>query len=429
MNTNRDSFTLVETLITVGIVAVLAVVVVLAVNPAELFRQTRDSKRISDLALINNAINTFHVVNPSASLGGANTIYVSIPDSSSTCGNTGLSSLPSGWSYHCVTTSTLRKTNGTGWLPMNFTSSPQGTTIDQLPVDPTNTTSTGAYYTYLLVGHNWKLSTIMQSSKYASKMRLDGGPDNVAYEVGTDLTLVASSGSTPPSTNGLVGYWKFDEGTGTSVADYSGYGNTGTLNTSSAWTTGQVGGAYNFASRQMTVPDSASMELTGDMTISFVWKNMQDGSTCGQCKPRAIQKGVYENGTMEYSLEFESGDVVGGYGGSGSGWGISAERLMRDEKDNPVLGAWLDPHDNTAQVNSFHLITITRSGESGAVYEDGNLLYESLNGASSILWGASSDPFYIGPFNLSAPVVVDEFRIYNRALSRSEIQTIHDALF
>ena len=36
---------------------------------------------------------------------------------------------------------------------------------------------------------------------------------------------------------GLVGYWKFDEGSGTSAADSSGTGNTGTLNNTPTWST------------------------------------------------------------------------------------------------------------------------------------------------------------------------------------------------
>ena len=36
---------------------------------------------------------------------------------------------------------------------------------------------------------------------------------------------------------GLVGYWKFDEGTGTVAADSSGTGNTGTLNNTPTWST------------------------------------------------------------------------------------------------------------------------------------------------------------------------------------------------
>src|SRR6185436_17205191 len=43
-----------------------------------------------------------------------------------------------------------------------------------------------------------------------------------------------------------VGYWKFNEGSGTTVADASGNGNTGTLVNGPAWTSGGISGALSF---------------------------------------------------------------------------------------------------------------------------------------------------------------------------------------
>src|SRR3989344_8523640 len=47
-------------------------------------------------------------------------------------------------------------------------------------------------------------------------------------------------------TSGLVGYWTFDEGSGTTANDSSGNNNTGTLINGSTWTTGKIGGALSF---------------------------------------------------------------------------------------------------------------------------------------------------------------------------------------
>jgi hypothetical protein len=107
-----------------------------------------------------------------------------------------------------------------------------------LPVDPINTTSSGEYYTYV-AGGSWKLTALFESEKYAGNMNKDGGPDVGIYEVGTDLNLANFA-------RGLVGYWKFDEGSGTTANDSSGYGNNGTLYNSPTWTTGKVGGALSF---------------------------------------------------------------------------------------------------------------------------------------------------------------------------------------
>jgi alpha-L-arabinofuranosidase len=62
-------------------------------------------------------------------------------------------------------------------------------------------------------------------------------------------TTVGSAGAftygktlnTHAATTGLAGYWKFDEGSGTTASDASGNGYTGTLQSGATWSTGQVG--------------------------------------------------------------------------------------------------------------------------------------------------------------------------------------------
>lgn len=118
----RDGFTLVELLIVIAIIGVLGTVVIITLNPAELVKQARDSTWLSDIDTINKALAITQI--DALPLGNANTIYVSIPDTLSNCGSLGLPTLPSGWSYACVTAANLRNTNGTGWIPVNLTAPP-----------------------------------------------------------------------------------------------------------------------------------------------------------------------------------------------------------------------------------------------------------------------------------------------------------------
>lgn len=153
----RKGFTLVEVLIAVGAVAVIGTVAVLIINPAEVSKETRDSKRLSDISTISKALAITGIDN--LLLGNINTIYVSMPDISPTCDNLGLPIPPSGWSYACATSANLKNTNGTGWIPINLTLASNGSPLSTLPVDPVNNVSSNLYYTYVTNNTTWTVKT------------------------------------------------------------------------------------------------------------------------------------------------------------------------------------------------------------------------------------------------------------------------------
>jgi prepilin-type N-terminal cleavage/methylation domain-containing protein len=119
---NSKSFTLIELLIVLAIIAILSVVLILTIKPGIFFARARDTKRIGDLKNIEKIMDilstdqTFNELN----YASPNVVYISLPDSSSTCGSwlSQLPSLPSGWSYRCSATPT--NIDGTGWIPIPF---------------------------------------------------------------------------------------------------------------------------------------------------------------------------------------------------------------------------------------------------------------------------------------------------------------------
>ncbi|MFA5099189.1 MAG: type II secretion system protein, partial [Candidatus Paceibacterota bacterium] len=133
MNSRPNSFTLIELVIVIAVLAILSAVVIITINPAEQMKSARDSRRAEELTTINKAI-SLYVADGGSSLGSTNTVYVSIPDSSATCANLGLPTLPTGWSYHCSTSVNLQKTDSTGWIPVNFSSISFTTPLSSLPV-------------------------------------------------------------------------------------------------------------------------------------------------------------------------------------------------------------------------------------------------------------------------------------------------------
>jgi len=84
--THQDGFTLLEMLIVIGIIAILAAAVLVAINPARQFRLARDSQRTSNVTTILNAIGqdisentgTFKCNGVATSLPATSTIMKSI---------------------------------------------------------------------------------------------------------------------------------------------------------------------------------------------------------------------------------------------------------------------------------------------------------------------------------------------------------------
>src|SRR3989344_5943621 len=73
-----------------------------------------------------------------------------------------------------------------------------------------------------------------------------GGLAGVLFVAGRTVEFEESFAQVAP-TSGLIGYWKFDEGSGTMAQDYSGNNNIGTLTNGATWTTGKIGAnALNF---------------------------------------------------------------------------------------------------------------------------------------------------------------------------------------
>lgn len=89
----------------------------------------------------------------------------------------------------------------------------------------------------------------------------------------TEITAMYTSGAITfkqPSKNGLVGHWNFDEGRGTSAGDVSGNGNTGTLTNGPVWTSGKVGGGLNFDGSNDYV-SMGDVDVSGDAITVSAW--------------------------------------------------------------------------------------------------------------------------------------------------------------
>jgi hypothetical protein len=340
-------------------------------------------------------------VNPS--LGSANRVYISLPDTSASCASwTGLPPLPSGWSYVCSTQANFRRVNGTGWIPVDFTASTVGAPFSSLPIDPTNNVS--YYYTYI-TGGSWNLTALMESNHQPVLKQAinDGGAMPGVFELGTNTKL-------GPFTRdkGLVGFWRFEEGTGTTANDSSGNQNTGTLS-GVGWTTGKVGTAANFSSDTSNMTVAITPILNTDThTISFWMRPIAQGGGHTQVlayRPPGTERspGIWicpSSQPLGFHWKYDPGNTGTGCAGPSG--------------------------ENTSfSTSTWYHIAGVKSGSSLIIYVNGvvsvskTVANPKVAGNASLVIGQTS-------FN-SALLAIDEVRIYNRALSADEISAIYGA--
>ncbi len=202
----------------------------------------------------------------------------------------------------------------------------------------------------------------------------------------------------------LVLYLPLEEGTGTMTKDLSGWGNHGTLVNGPTWTNGRVGKClsfdgvddYVYTTNQFTNPQTFSIttwfktsSASGHKIIGF--ENVQTGTGCTNYD-RHLYVGT--DGKL-YFVVYDGETRV-----------ISTSITVTD--------------------NNWHFAVATFSSNTMNLYLDGNVVGSLSTGRAQNYNGW----WRIGSYKLSGPNatngyfsgLIDEVRIYNRALSESEIQ-------
>ncbi len=239
MNIERQTkgFTLLELLIVIAILAILAMALVLMLNPIESIRKSRDAQRISDLSSLKTALGLYMTSVSSPDLDGSvasgcldevggvpNTVaqifysaeVVDVPCLASV--SVGADAV-AGSAFNAVNfcrypgnSGDASKTDGTGWIPVNFSLTSGGSSISNLPLDPTNVvaaasapTSNDLVYRYACQhttaggepSYVFEINTVLESDTYKAgsaddKSAKDGGDNPNYYEVGTNLRLIGT---------------------------------------------------------------------------------------------------------------------------------------------------------------------------------------------------------------------------------------------
>jgi len=203
----------------------------------------------------------------------------------------------------------------------------------------------------------------------------------------------------------LVGYWAFDEGSGTVAVDGSGNGNNGTLVNGPTWVDGVVGKCLSFDGVNDYVDcgeGSGNFDFgSGDFSISL-WANLTTHSeTSG-----LITK------------------VEGNYW-YGTGFSIATPESPYSPYFR-VVGTLSSMYINTGLGDSYgwsHIVCM-REGDTFTVYINGTVAGTNtvavgdINNDSALTIGKGNQGYYNG--------LIDEVRIYNRAITADEIKALYD---
>jgi hypothetical protein len=236
--------------------------------------------------------------------------------------------------------------------------------------------------------------------------------------VGTVASCSASMTNACECPAGALGYWRFDEGSGTTTLDSSGNANTGSLVNGPTWTAGRNGSALNFSSAASYVSANGARNLanlyTTRMTLT-AWIN--PASAGGGGGGRIVDKdnndiGWYLKMSGTTSLQFSADQFIA----NGSVPGASANRTS----------------GNAITLNTWQHVAVTWDGTTNAgnihIYVNGAQSDGTAVNGSGIAGTDAGTPFTIGNrpvdkarnFNGS----IDGVRVYNRILSQKEIQSL-----
>lgn len=209
---------------------------------------------------------------------------------------------------------------------------------------------------------------------------------------------------------GLVGYWPMNEGAGPTVHDVTPNNNDGTTSGSPTWAQGKINGALSFSGSNSSVDMGAGSQTTlnfaaSDFSVSF-WIN-----------PASISGG----GEDVMSIW-----PAGGSTGSFSIATVGTQMLMFLNNLNTYR------YSSTGALSAgtwTHVVFVKKSTTNFDVYINGVLSDGALAGSipSSVSSAANDFKIDIGRYNINFSGLIDDVKIYNRALSADEIEANYQA--
>jgi hypothetical protein len=227
---------------------------------------------------------------------------------------------------------------------------------------------------------------------------------------GAAAGMAGASGSGGSGLPQLVAGWAFNEGSGSTTADASGHGHTGTLVSSPVWTTAsgcKYGAclAFSGTGKRVTTPDANDLDLNQTFTV-MGWVNP---SSVSGWRPLLIKE---EAGGLVYLL-YAAGESVG-----------------------TGKSAWLDiggsdlelPSSGALPLNTWSHVALERNGGTVTYWtnglQTGSTTVSGNTTASTGVLAIGGHSFWGGEWFAGK---IDDVRIYSAALTGAQISTAMSA--
>lgn len=213
----------------------------------------------------------------------------------------------------------------------------------------------------------------------------------------------------------LAARWRFDEGSGTTAIDSSGYGSNGTVQ-AATWTTGQAGSALDFngSSSQVTLTSSAQLaSVSNNFTLSF-WANPR---ATHQIDPETTS-GFGGTSGQRYAI----GPKWYSNGDAGAGISVGTNGISVYEHASNYMPATLVYQAN---LSGWTHIVLVYKNKQPKLYVNGVLV---RTGLTSPMNSVHIEPVYIGGmaygyFN----GLLDEMTIYKDSFTPSDVQAMYSS--
>ncbi len=290
---------------------------------------------------------------------------------------------------------------GTGWLhiAMTFNGTTQQLYLNGAAVGTTKTYSAMAAYTAGKMTIGSQAGGGYKSISKIDDVRIYNRPLSAAEM----QTLYDVTSGTQAA--GLIGHWKFDEGTGTTAADSSGVGSNGTLGGGATWTaSGKSGSAIDIGwGNYVSAPAQGALANPGQKITYAAW--------------------IYPRTCLYQQIFSSNGVVLPNFRINNNNNSTPCRpEYSLDSASNPQ---WFQPTGADIPLNAWSHVAATHdtATQTLKMYLNGALI-----GSRTDLGGTIGNPTTI--FIGSGPALpqwhfdgyIDDARIYNTILPQSEIQ-------